>query len=121
MDSVPSRGFKAGRSVIEKTISVPQAAALMGISRSQAWRRLVTINRKYPNLRLLQRAAFDGTSGKYRVLTSAFRRILLDEESMTLAEVSERVGFIEADVRSLQARVGRLENSRYQQKICRIP
>ena len=99
-----------------QTISIPQAAGLMGLSRTQAWRRLVRLNRKYPQLRILQRAAYDGTAGKHMVSVASLRRILLDEDALTLADVSGRVGFVESDIRSLQSRVGRLENERFQQR-----
>jgi len=94
------------------TLAMGAAAELMGLSRWQARKRLIKINRQHPQLRLLQRAAYDGTAGNYQVLASALRRILLDEDAISLQEVDSRVGFAESDIRGLQARVGRLENKR---------
>jgi hypothetical protein len=102
----------------ETYLTIAQAAELMGLSRRQARRRLTAIHATHSHLRLLERPAHDGCRVNYRVNPAALRRILLDDDAVTLQDVSERVGFLESDVRSLQIRTGRLENESIQRKRC---
>lgn len=100
----------------DQFLTIAQAAVLMGLSRRQARRRLTALHAKHPQLRLLHRPAYDGEGANYRVSPTALRRILLDEDAITLQDVSERVGLVEADQRVARLRIDRLENESNRRK-----
>lgn len=97
-------------------LTISQAAELMGLSRRQARFRLTRIHGQHPELRLLERAAYDGTGGNYRVNPAALRRVMLDRDAITLQDVSSRVGILDADLRTAKLRIDRLERETFQQK-----
>lgn len=97
-------------------LTISQAAALMGLSRRQARFRLTRLHASHPELRLLERAAYDGTGGNHRVNPAALRRVLLDADAVTLQDVSSRVGIMDADLRTAKLRIDRLENETFRQK-----
>jgi hypothetical protein len=101
-------------------LTIAQAAELMGLSRRQTRRRLTALHAKHPALRLLQRPAYDGEGVNYRVSPSALRRVLLDDDAITLQDVSSRVGILEADGRVSRLRIDRLENEHNRRKSCQF-
>lgn len=99
-------------------LTIAQAAVLMGLSRRQARRRLTALHAKHPQLRLLHRPAYDGQGGNHWVNPRALRRVLLDDDAITLQDVSSRVGILEADTRVTRLRIDRLENENNRRKSC---
>lgn len=98
-------------------LTVAQAAPLMGLSRRQARRRLVELHAQDPGANLLLRAAQGSQVGWWRVDACALRRVLLGEQS-AVADLRNRVGFLESDVRGLGHRIGHVEKIAIQQKSC---
>ncbi len=90
-------------------LTIPQAAALMGLGRVQAWRRLTSINGRYPELRILHRCGNDGRRAVYLVSPGALRRLLLDDDAIVIGDIASRVGILEADARITDARLAHLE------------
>jgi hypothetical protein len=103
---------------LNEYLTIAQASPLMGLSRRQARRRLTEIHALHPQLRLLHRAAYDGKGGNHWVNPRALRRVLLDDDAITLQNVSSRVGILEADTRVTRLRIDRLENEHNRRKSC---
>jgi hypothetical protein len=94
---------------VSQFLTVSQAAPLMRLSRRQALRRLVELHRASPALGLLSRACHGGFRGVYRVSAKALARILSGEGQDELQDLSSRVGLLESDRATMQARIGLLE------------
>lgn len=99
-------------------LSLHQAASLMGLGRHQARRRLLALHRERPDLALLRRANAGQQSGWWQVDPSVLRLLLLPTSDIDAKDMYDRVGFLESDVRSLQARIGRVEKRQIEQDLC---
>lgn len=100
------------------TVTIAQAAELMGLSRRQARRRLVALHAAHPSLGLLERPSYDGGRAVHRVNARSLRRILLNDDHVAVQDISQRVGLLESDRATMQARIGRVEKTLFQQDTC---
>jgi hypothetical protein len=97
-------------------LTIAQAAEAMGLSRRQALERLVRHHQKHPSAGILHR--IPGTR-RWEVSPRGLGLVVSGEIETWAEEVARRVAFLESDMRSVQYRIGRIEESSIQQKTCR--
>jgi hypothetical protein len=99
------------------TLTVAQAAELMGLSRRHARKRLVWLDEAHPARGLLHRPS-GSPVGHLEVNPQALRQILLGQFHDETEDLSVRVGLAESDISTLQNRMRRVEIATEKQKRC---
>jgi hypothetical protein len=97
-------------------LTIAQAAEAMGLSRRQARRRLHELHQAHQSAGILHR--LPGARG-WEVSPRGLGLVLSGELEARAEEVAQRVTFLESDMRSVQYRIGRLEDSTNPQKTSR--
>jgi len=99
------------------TCTIAQAAVLMKCSRRHARRVLRARHEQDPRLGVFRRPS-GATEGKISVNLMALAEIL-NGRSTEIDDAVGRIGYLESDVASLQARIGRIEKIAIPQLSCR--
>lgn len=88
-------------------LSIAQSAPFMGLSRRRTRERLIFLDRQCPQKGLLRRPG--GPLGNIEVNPFRLLEVIRGDFVSETADLSLRVGLVESDVATLQARVRRVE------------